>query len=244
MASYDKYVPYALQMERDTGIPAAIILGQAMLEGGSSLNSGLVRNANNFFGIKGTGNAGSVYMPTKEQDKNGRVHWENAKFKKYKTPYDSFMDHAALLQKPLYQGYLKNAKTLSDWVQGIHKSPYATDAAYDTKLMGIIKSNGLDKIGSVPVGYMDKIGSNPAGGTDGAINTGFKDDLKDTSLTVAKGFMKMIILLVLFIVGVLFFMSSMPVEKAPAEIAKQAGRLIKPVKAAGKAAKAVKKVVS
>ena len=55
MASYDKYVPYALQMERDTGIPAAIILGQAMLEGGASLNSGLVRNGNNFFGIKGKG---------------------------------------------------------------------------------------------------------------------------------------------------------------------------------------------
>ena len=243
MASYDKYVPYALQMERDTGIPAAIILGQAMLEGGASLNSGLVRNGNNFFGIKGTGNAGSVYMPTKEQDKNGRVRWENAKFKKYKTPYDSFMDHAALLQKPLYQKYLKDAKTLSDWVTGIHKSPYATDAAYDTKLMNVIKSNGLDKIGSTPTGYMDKIGSG-TGGTDGVINTGFKQDLQDTSLTVAKGFMKMIIILVLFIVGVLFFMSSMPVEKAPAEIAKQAGRFIKPVKAAGKAAKAVKKVVT
>ena len=112
MASYDKYVPYALQMERDTGIPAAIILGQAMLEGGAGLNSGLITKANNFFGIKGKGMQEAIYMPTKEQDKSGRVRWENAAFKKYKSPYDSFMDHAALLQKPLYQNYLKDAKTL------------------------------------------------------------------------------------------------------------------------------------
>ena len=71
MASYDKYVPYALQMERDTGIPAAIILGQAMLEGGSSLNSGLVRKGNNFFGIKGTGNAGAFICPPKNKIKTG-----------------------------------------------------------------------------------------------------------------------------------------------------------------------------
>ena len=220
MASYDKYVPYAVQMERDTGIPAAIILGQAMLEGGASLSSGLIQKANNFFGVKGVGNAGSVYMPTREEV-NGRSVSVNAQFRKYNSPYDSFIDHAKVLQLPRYQTQLKGATTLSDWAKGIKAGGYATDANYASKLMSVITSNGLDKIGSVPVGsYAANLGKTPAGGSATApalIDLGMKESLTNTAGTIAKGITKIVILLVLFIVGILFLINSMPVEKIASE---------------------------
>lgn len=239
MASYDKYVPYAVQMERDTGIPAAIILGQAMLEGGASLSSGLIQRANNFFGVKGTGNAGSVYMPTREEI-NGRSVTVNGKFRKYQTPYDSFIDHAKILQLPRYQKHLNNAATLSDWAKGIKAGGYATDAAYASKLMNVITSNNLDKIGSVPVGsYTANIGKLPNGSNMGnnLINTGYKEDLKETAGTIAKGITKVVILLVLFIVGILFFINAMPLEKIASEGMNQVGNVVKPVRAAKKVLK-------
>jgi flagellar protein FlgJ len=242
MASYDKYVPYAIQMERDTGIPAAIILGQAMLEGGASLSSGLIKQANNFFGIKGVGNAGSVYMPTREEI-NGKSITVNGKFRKYNTPYDSFMDHAKLLQNPRYQKHLTSAKTLSDWASGIKAGGYATDAKYVSKLMNVITSNGLDKIGSVPVGsYAANLGKTPAGGSDalGALDVGYKEDLKETASDVARGITKIVVLLVLFIVGILFFINAMPVERIASDAVNQASKVVKPVRAAKKLLKKVK----
>lgn len=236
MASYEKYIPYALQMEKDTGIPAPIILGQAMLESGAGLNSGLVTKANNFFGVKGTGPAGSIYMPTKE-NVNGRMITVNAAFRKYNTPYESFMDHAKVLQLPRYQPHLSKATTLEEWARGIKAGGYATDANYVSKLMNVITSNGLDKIGngSYSVGsYMQNIGNNPITTDFDLVPDGIQEGAKEVVQTV----IKYIILIVLFIVGILFLLQSMPIEKAAGEITNQAAKVVKPIKAAKKLAKA------
>lgn len=237
MAAYEPYIPYALQMEKDTGIPAPIILGQAMLEGGASLSSGLIKSANNFFGVKGTGPAGYVIMPTKEEV-NGRMVTVNAKFRKYNSPYESFMDHAKILQLPRYQPYLSKAKTLEEWASGIKAGGYATDSRYVNKLMNVITSNGLDEIGggSYSLGsYTDNLGKNPVTG-ENPLPTGIKENAQ----LAANQIIKWVLLLVLFVVGILFLLQALPVEKAAGEALNQTAKIVKPVKAARKVLKAVK----
>ena len=241
MGNYDWLQNDAVEMERQTGIPAPIILGQAVLESGAGLNSGLARSGKNLFGIKGVGPAGSIWLPTKEHV-NGKVVTVNAQFKKYNSYAESMMDHAKLLQKPLYQPYLKDAKTLEDWIQGIHKSPYATDSAYDDKLRSVIRSNGLDKIGSgnYSLGYTENLGK---AGTltpgNGLINTG-GGIIQDTITSV----LKYVAILVLFVIGIILLIQSMPLDKAVDQVKdtalNTAGKIYKPVQAVRKLAKVKK----
>ncbi|HZG72218.1 MAG TPA: glucosaminidase domain-containing protein [Chondromyces sp.] len=133
------FVPDAQKIQKETGVHASIILGQIILESSGSYNglSGLAYEAKNLFGVKGTGTAGSVYMNTTEYI-NGQKIITKAQFAKYKTYYDSMLDHAHLLLKPRYQKYLKDAATIVDYAQGIHKAGYATDPNYASKLVKII----------------------------------------------------------------------------------------------------------
>jgi flagellar protein FlgJ len=247
MTSYDWLQKDAVEMERLTGIPAPIILGQAVLESGAGLNSGLARSGKNLFGIKGVGPAGSIWLPTKEH-RNGRVVSEMGQFKKYNTYAESMVDHAKLLQKPLYQPFLKDAKTLEDWIQGIHKSPYATDGAYDDKLRNVIRSNGLDKIGSgnYALGYSENLGKGGAGAGivtpgNGLIDTGGGGGIIQDTVT---SILKYIAILVLFVVGIMFLVQSMPLDKAVDQVKNTAldtaGKIYKPLKAVRKLSKVKK----
>lgn len=242
---YDWLKDDAIKMEQQTGIPAPIIVAQAILESGAGLNSGLVRKGKNLFGIKGVGSAGSIWMPTREQDKNGNVRWENAQFKKYNTYAESMVDHAKLLQKPLYQAYLSNAKTLEDWIQGIHRSPYATDASYDDKLRNIINSNNLVELGTGKYSmgsYQDKIDNSIDPTTPGVTNT-VNGGLATSE--IMKPIYKYVLLLVLFIVGIFFLIQAIPVNeitnKATNTALETAGKVIKPVQAVNKVAKKITK---
>ncbi|MNJ49688.1 glucosaminidase domain-containing protein [Paenibacillus bouchesdurhonensis] len=60
-----KIAAYAVADMQDTFIPASLTIAQAALESAWGA-SGLTSKANNLFGIKGTGPAGSVTMPTTE----------------------------------------------------------------------------------------------------------------------------------------------------------------------------------
>lgn len=60
-----RLAPVAVQDMRKYGVPASLTLAQAILESNWG-TSGLTQKANNLFGIKGTGPAGSVTMQTTE----------------------------------------------------------------------------------------------------------------------------------------------------------------------------------
>ena len=240
MAGYQDYIDDAIKSEKATGIPAPIVLAQLILESGAKVSSGLARNYNNLFGIKGTGSAGSVYLPTKEQV-NGREITVNAKFKKFNNPFESFLDHARILQLPRYQKHLSGAKTLEDWAKGIKAGGYATDAKYVSKLLGIIDQNNLDQIGtgSYNLGsYSANLKNNPITGETSSTETSsggggisgiFREGFSLAGRTIA--------ILVLFIIGIILLIQAFPVEKAIDAGANAVGSVVKPVKALNKARK-------
>ena len=141
------FVSDAQKLQREKGIPASIILGQIILESSGRYNglSELAFEAKNLFGMKGTGTAGSVYMPTTEYV-NGRKIISKEKFAKYKTYYDSMLAHSNLLLKPRYQQHLRDADTVADYAYGIHKGGYATDPNYASILLRIIEQYDLHSL--------------------------------------------------------------------------------------------------
>jgi peptidoglycan hydrolase-like protein with peptidoglycan-binding domain len=159
-AFLDKVAADAIKSQRATGVPASVTLAQALLESGRG-ESGLAKKGNNFFGIKGTGPAGSVTMPTKEYE-GGRWITVDAKFRKYNSPSESFTDHGNFLRKnPRYAPAFKHTDDAKQFAKEIHKAGYATDPTYAKKLGQIIDQYGLERF--------DKIGRSggQVGGGDG-----------------------------------------------------------------------------
>lgn len=141
------FVPDAQKLQQVKGIPASITLGQIILESSGSFNglSGLAFEAKNLFGIKGTGTAGSINMPTTEYV-NGQPVTTIAQFASYKTYYDSMLAHANLLLTPRYQQYLRNVTNIVDYANGLQEAGYATDPYYSDKLLKIIYQYDLWKL--------------------------------------------------------------------------------------------------
>lgn len=144
-ADITPFIADAQRIQRQTGIPASIILGQIIFESSGKYPgglSGLAYNNKNLFGIKGKGSAGSANWFSKEYDAGGnRV----SGFRSYNSYSESLNDHARLLQTERYAKYLRNAKSVEDFARGIKAGGYATDPNYANQLIGIIKSNGLTK---------------------------------------------------------------------------------------------------
>lgn len=132
--------PIAKEASKKSGVPASIILAQAALETG--WGSSAIGDAKNLFGIKGTGPAGSINVPTREVV-NGRTVTVNANFRKYNSWQESIEDHGKLLQNARYANCLKYKNDPDQFARELQKAGYATDPSYASKLISIMKSNNL-----------------------------------------------------------------------------------------------------
>ena len=84
----------AVSNQADYGIPASIIMAQALLESAAG-KSELAVNARNHFGIKCTSDwFGGVYYY--DDDSKGEC------FRQYRDAAESFKDHALFLKRPRY----------------------------------------------------------------------------------------------------------------------------------------------
>ena len=119
------------------GIPASIILGQALLESGSGTGS-LCVQANNHFGIK-CGNDWSGQSVRYDDDAVDEC------FRKYNNPNDSFSDHSLFLTgKKRYANLFNLDKTdYKAWAKGLKEAGYATDSLYPSKLITLIEKYQL-----------------------------------------------------------------------------------------------------
>ena len=118
---------YAHGVKEKYGVPESVTLGQAIYE--SSLGqSNIAKQANNWFGMKGTGTAGSY---------NG---WQ-----KFNNVSESFDAYGKLLSKDRYTSHTKNATTTAEYLQGIVNGGYCSDAGYVSNVLKIINDNNLEQ---------------------------------------------------------------------------------------------------
>jgi flagellar protein FlgJ len=134
-----KLLPHAREAERQTGVPASFILGQAALESG--WGKGEIRNADgsgsfNLFGIKAGGGwqgATSEVMTTEYAD--GQPARQRAAFRSYGSYTEAFTDYARLLSgSSRYAGAVRGATSAESFAQGMQRAGYATDPQYASKL--------------------------------------------------------------------------------------------------------------
>lgn len=140
-----KIAPYAVSSMKKSGISAALSIAQAALESAWG-RSGLTVQANNLFGVKGKGPAGSITLPTREFS-GGRWVTVNAAFRAYRNWGESIVDHAKLLtggvswNRQLYSKVIgADARTAA---QEVAKAGYATDPGYAGKLIALMDEYGL-----------------------------------------------------------------------------------------------------
>lgn len=135
----------AQAVARDTGIPAAFMLGQAGHESG--WGRGEIRHADgspahNLFGIKATGGwTGKVAEVTTTEYIDGVPRKVVAKFRAYDSYEESFRDYARLIgNSPRYEGVMEQLHSVQGFSHGLQRAGYATDPAYAAKLSRAINT--------------------------------------------------------------------------------------------------------
>jgi hypothetical protein len=131
-----KYNNLATNQMLSNGIPASIILAQALLESRNG-NSELALKSNNHFGIKchASWEGDRVFH---DDDKKQEC------FRKYKRVKDSYLDHSNFLKKQRYQFlYDIPVNNYKAWAKGLKKAGYATNPKYASLLIQIIEDNNL-----------------------------------------------------------------------------------------------------
>ena len=125
-----------LEIETKTGIPAAIIASQAILESGygaaTPKDIETQVDSYNLFGIKGTGTAGSVMSVTHEKDRTEKIV---AEFRAYNSYEESLTDHTKLLTGSRY-GHLLGGN-IEEWAFGLQEAGYCQDSDYADSLLSV-----------------------------------------------------------------------------------------------------------
>jgi len=133
------------EMERN-GIPASIIMAQAILES-SYGNSLLCKQSNNHFGIKAYGWKGK-YVRADDDLKA-------EKFRSYETVYESFRDHSDMIKAmKRYSGLFAYGKDYTKWAYGLKYCGYATDRYYARRLLYLINRYDLQNLDTASTSNM------------------------------------------------------------------------------------------
>jgi len=136
----EQYSDLAREEMKRTGIPASIILAQALLESNDG-NSYLAIYGNNHFGIKC------------HKDWNGKkIYYDDDKhhecFRKYNSVNESFRDHSDFIRNSQRYAFLFSlgSSDFKGWAKGLKKAGYATNPHYARMLIKIIEENELHKL--------------------------------------------------------------------------------------------------
>jgi len=143
----------ALPIYRETGHSAAIMVAQSLLESAwgqsTPVDKYTGKVSNNVFGIKGEGPAGSVVHNTWEVY-NGVTYRVDDRFRAYNSLEENYRDRITFLTGRAW--YAPYRAVMTDAVQaawGLKRSGYATDPAYPTKLINLMKAQDLFKLDEV-----------------------------------------------------------------------------------------------
>jgi peptidoglycan hydrolase FlgJ len=135
----------AAKVERDSGIPASFMIGQAAHETGwgrSEIKHKDGSTSYNLFGIKATADwTGKVAEVTTTEYVNGTPRKVTAKFRAYDSYEESFRDYARMINNsPRYAQARQHTESAHAYATALQRAGYATDPAYATKLSQVINS--------------------------------------------------------------------------------------------------------
>ncbi len=135
----------AERVAKESGIPAAYMLGQAGHETGwgkSTIKTADGKDSFNLFGIKaGKGWTGKVAEVTTTEYIDGTPRKVTAKFRAYDSYEDAFRDYARLInESPRYGHARTQTGSAQAYASALQKAGYATDPLYARKLSGAIQS--------------------------------------------------------------------------------------------------------
>lgn len=127
-----------------SGLPAGVTVAQAALESAWG-ESGLSRQANNYFGIKAHGDHEYVQMSTTEVS-NGVAGQTAARFAKYASMEECFSDRDRLiLRLPVYAEARACQLNPEAFIRAL-ANHWATDPDYANKLLRTYRANKLDQL--------------------------------------------------------------------------------------------------
>jgi flagellum-specific peptidoglycan hydrolase FlgJ len=145
-AFISQVAPGAIAAQRRYGIPAAVTIAQAIEESGWGQSVLAVKN-HNLFGMKGTGPAGADILPTREYE-NGRWVTQSAAFKVYHNLTESIADHSQLLATGASYQQAMADRHLPDTFAADLTGVYATDPAYGSNLIALMRLYNLYRYGA------------------------------------------------------------------------------------------------
>ncbi len=148
-AFISEVAPGAVAAQRRYGVPAAVTIAQAIDESGWG-QSELAAQDHNLFGIKGTGPAGSVPLPTQE-DVNGQPVSTSASFRVYHNVAESIEDHGRLLAQSGYYQQAMAERQHPDKFAAALTGVYATNPDYGANLISLMRRYDLYRYG--PAGH-------------------------------------------------------------------------------------------
>lgn len=125
------YAPVARQEMQRTGVPASIILAQALCESAAG-QSGVATKCNNHFGHKCFAKRHRGCCVKFHDDNNGDG------FRIYNTIEESYYEHASKLSKGRYKELLQLGPDCNKWAWGLQNRGYATSKTYAKSLIGWI----------------------------------------------------------------------------------------------------------
>ncbi len=145
----------AMAAQRETGVPAAFIVGQAALETGWGKYE--IRKPDgsagyNLFGIKASaGWRGEASAARTTEFVAGKATKVTENFRTYSSYADSVRDWAQLMvRSPRYSAVVRDGQTVDGFTQGLQKAGYATDPEYAAKLSRVINQTlTLKRAGNV-----------------------------------------------------------------------------------------------
>lgn len=147
--------PYALETERQSGIPAHFMVAQAALETGwgkAEPRFADGRTSFNLFGIKaGRGWKGNTVDATTVEYVDGQAQRQVERFRAYGSYAEAFADYASLIgASPRYSQALNsvNNRDGASFARALQSAGYATDPQYAAKLERIMSSNALRNLGT------------------------------------------------------------------------------------------------
>ncbi len=149
-AFISEVAPGALEAQDRYGVPAAVTIAQAIDESGWG-QSQLAAQDHNLFGIKGTGPAGSVPMPTQEYV-NGQPVSTSASFRVYHNAAESIDDHGRLLARSGYYGQAMAEREHPDKFAAALTGVYATDPNYGANLISLMRRYDLYRYNATHAG--------------------------------------------------------------------------------------------